>query len=136
MEDRREQLIREGFESWERGNVEDTLALYDSQIEVYSPPEVGNPGTFHGIDGFLRWAQTWQEAWESFTQELIRVEPVGDGHALAVVDQVGVGKGSGIRVERRATWVYEIRDEKLVYLAIFFDHDRALALAREREGAD
>ena len=50
--------------------------------------------------------------------------------------QTGVGKGSGIEVEREATYVYEMRDEKLVYMALFFDHERAVALAREREAAD
>jgi hypothetical protein len=47
-----------------------------------------------------------------------------------------VGKGSGIEVVRDATYVYEIRDEKLVYMALFFDHEAALAQAREREAAD
>ena len=43
-EDTRVELIREGFEAWEAGDVEATLALYDPEIVVYAPPEIGNAG--------------------------------------------------------------------------------------------
>jgi ketosteroid isomerase-like protein len=135
-EDPRVKLIREGFEAWERGDVEETLALYDPEIEVYAPPEIGNPGTFHGIEGFLEWSQVWMEAWESFRQELVAIDTVGDSHALARVKQTAEGKGSGVAVERQATWVYDIRDDKLRFMAVFFDHEKAVALARQREAAD
>jgi ketosteroid isomerase-like protein len=132
-EDRRVQLVREGFEAWERGDFETATAMYDPDIVTYSPPEVGNSGTFHGVDGFFAWVQAWLEAWERFDQELLSIEPSGERHVIVRVLQHGVGRGSGVRVDRAATWVYEIRDERLVFLAIFFDHDAAVALARERE---
>jgi ketosteroid isomerase-like protein len=132
----RVELIREGFAAWERGDVAAALANYHEDVVTYAPPEVGNAGTYHGIDGFLRWTQDWLEAWETFEQELVSVEPLGERHAIARVDQHGVGKGSGIEVNRQATYVYEIREGKLTFLSIFFDHDAALALVREREGAD
>ena len=52
------------------------------------------------------------------------------------MNQTGEGKGSGIRVERAATYIYDVRDGKLVFMALFFDHENAVALAREREAAD
>ena len=55
---------------------------------------------------------------------------------ISRVTQTGVGKGSGIEVVREATYVYDLRDEKLVYMALFFDHDAALAQAREREARE
>ena len=136
IEDPRVKLIQDGFEAWERGDVEATLAMYDPEIVVYAPPEIGNPGTYHGTDGFLEWARRWLEAWEDFSQDLVAIEPVGEAHALGRVKQTAKGKGSGVEVKRDATWVYEIRDEKLVYMAVFFDHDAAVAHAREREAAD
>ncbi len=134
-DDPRVELIREGFAAWEAGDVETTLAMYDPEVEVYAPPEIGNAGTFHGTDGFLQWAQAWFEAWETFEQELLAIEVIGERHAIARVVQHGVGKGSGVRVDRSATYVYEIRDQKLSYMALFFDHDNAVALAREREAS-
>jgi ketosteroid isomerase-like protein len=132
-DDKRIELIRTGFESWEAGEIEAALALFHPEVEVFAPPEIGNPGTFHGTEGFLEWSKGWFEVWESFQQDLISIELVGAKHALARVKQTGLGKGSGIRVEREATYVYEIEDERLIYMALFFDHDKASSLARERE---
>jgi ketosteroid isomerase-like protein len=133
LADRREELIREGFDAWERGDTEATLALYDPEIVVYAPPEIGNPGTFHGIEGFLEWAAAWYEAWETFEQEVVRIEPVGATHGVADTLQKGRGRGSGIEIERQASWVYDVRDEKLVYMALYWDREKAVAAARERE---
>jgi ketosteroid isomerase-like protein len=135
-EDPRITLIREGFDAWESGDVQGALAHYHPEIEIFAPPQIGNAGTFYGVEGFHAWTQAWFEAWESFSQEVNSIETVGDRHALVRVTQTGVGKGSGIEVVRDATYVYELREDKLVYMALFFDHDEAIALAREREGGE
>ena len=132
-EDRRVELIREGFDAWEAGDVAGAIARYADEIVVYAPPEIGNSGTFHGIEGFHAWTQSWLEAWDTFEQELDFIEPFGETHAISRVSQRGIGKGSGIEVVRDATYVYEVRDEELVYIALFFDHESAIAHARERE---
>ena len=132
-DDRREELIRAGFEAWEAGDVDATLALCDPEIEVFAPPEIGNPGVYRGIEGFLEWTQDWFDAWEDFRQELVAIEMVGDTHALVRVNQTGVGKGSGIEVEQEATYVFQVRGDRLTYLALFLDHANAGELARERE---
>ena len=134
-EDPRVELVWQGFRSWEAGDVEATLALYDPEIEVYAPPEVVNSGTYHGHEGFMSWAQEWLEAWESFEQHLVEVEVIGERHALAQVRQTGVGKGSGIKVERDATYLWDVRGGKAVFLALFFDRDGARDLAHRREAA-
>ena len=128
-------ILREGLIAWEQGDWETAIQMIDPKIEVYAPPEVGNPGTFHGIDGFLTWTQAWYEAWETFQQDLLSLEPFGERHVVCKVMQHGVGKGSGIQVDRQATWVYELGEDRLLYMALFFDHDAALALAHEREAS-
>jgi ketosteroid isomerase-like protein len=135
MSDPRVELIELGFDAWERGDVETALSYYDPEVVVFAPPEVGNPGTFHGHEGFMQWVTAWYEAWDPFEQELLRIEPVGDTHVLAVVNQRGTGRGSGVEIEREATWVFDVRDERLIYMALYFDHAQAEADARERETA-
>ena len=130
-QDDRVELIRGGFEAWESGDVEATLALYDPEIEVYAPPEIGNAGTYHGIDGFLEWTRAWLEAWETFRAGAGgRSSRSARRHALARVNQTGEGKGSGIQVERAATYIYDIRDGKLVFMALFFDHEQRRRASR------
>jgi hypothetical protein len=42
----------------------------------------------------------------------------------------------GRRRRGDATFVWEIREGRLVYMALFFDHEKAVALAHERGAAD
>lgn len=133
--ERRVELAREGIEAYSRGDVEVALRLLSPEIEVYSPPELPNAGTYHGLEGFGRWTATWEEAWERFDREILRIEPIGERHTVAVVHQTGVGKESGIEVEQMAGFVMELNDaEQCSYFALYNEVDRAFEDARAREG--
>jgi len=132
--ERRVQLVRDGIEAYTAGDVEAALALLSPEIEIYSPPGTVNAGTYQGHEGFGRWTAMWNEAWERFDREVIRVEAVGERHAVAVVDQTGVGRGSGVEVTQVSGYVMELNDdEQCSYFALFNDVDEAFADARERE---
>jgi ketosteroid isomerase-like protein len=132
-EDPRVELLRTGFEAFERGEIEDVLSTLDPEIEVYAPQEVGNAGTFHGHEGFLRWSSAWYEAWDEFSQKLRKVEPIGERHVVTDVDQTARGRHSRVELKQSATYVYEVRDGKAVYMSISFDPEQARQMARNRE---
>jgi hypothetical protein len=102
-------------------------------IEVYSAPEVGNPGTFHGHQGYLTWAGHWFDAWEEFNQEVLSTESLGERWVLSEIRQIARGRAGGVEIERTATFLFEIRDGKAVYMGLFADTDAARAAAAERE---
>ena len=130
-------LARKGIEAYSRGDVEVALELLSPEIEVYSPPELPNAGTYHGLEGFGRWTMLWEEAWERFDREIIRIEAVGERHGVAVVHQTGVGKESGIEVEQVSGFVMELNeDDQCSYFALYNDVDQAFADARRREGIE
>ena len=130
-------LARRGIELYDAGDLEGALELLSPEIEVYAPPELMNRGTFHGIDGFLRWTAEWNEAWELFDRQVLRVEAVGERHAVAVVREHGRGRGSGLEVETTAGYVFELgEDGRCVYFALHQDAEVAFAAAREREGLE
>jgi ketosteroid isomerase-like protein len=125
--------VERGWRAFESGDEEALLAFFDPEMEIHSPPEMGNPGTFHGPDGFRRWAGHWFEAWEEFRQDMLSVEAVGERSAVAEVRQVARGRSAGIELERTVVYVYELRDDKLVYLSLLPDLKTARAHALERE---
>jgi ketosteroid isomerase-like protein len=134
--ERRIELARHGIESYDAGDLEAALGLLSPEIEVYSPPGTVNAGTYHGIEGFMRWTSMWNEAWERFEREIVRVEAVGDRHAVAVVNQTGVGRESGVEVQQVSGYLMELSDdERCTYFALYNDADAAFAAARQREGA-
>jgi ketosteroid isomerase-like protein len=131
--DERVELVRAGWRAFETGDSAAVLDFFDPEIEVYSPPEAGNPGTFHGHEGYLRWVGHWFDAWEDFSQEIVGVESVGERCVITDVRQVARGRTAGVQLERTVSYVYELRDGKVIYMALFVDADAARAMAAERE---
>jgi ketosteroid isomerase-like protein len=133
--DSRVALARRGIEAYAAGDLETALSMFAPEVVIFAPPgEQITTGTYHGIDGFLRWSGEWNDAWESFELELIDVEAVGDRHAVAEVRQRGTGKGSGLEVEGTSGYVFENREDGLcVWFALYNDVDRAREAAAARE---
>ncbi len=125
--------MRAGLTAYEQGDLDAAKSRLHPELELYAPPEIGNSGTFHGHRGWMAWNAAWLEAWDEFRQELLSIEPFGETHVLARVHQRARGRGSGVEVDREATFVFDVRDGLATYMALFFDHHSAVELARSRE---
>jgi ketosteroid isomerase-like protein len=111
-----EGLARRSIDAYNRGDVEALLEQLDEEIEVYTPPELPNAGTYRGHQGFLQWLDQWDEAWEEFRLEIERIDFVGDRCGVVTVRQFGRGAGSGVEVEMRIAQLYEMRGDKAARL--------------------
>ena len=131
----RVKLVRRAHAAFEAGDLGAAMEVLDPDVDVYAPPEAGNAGRFHGHDGWRPWVEQWYEAWDSFGLEIKASEALGARHVIAEVRQTGRGHGSGVEVERHANFLYEVRDGRIVYMAIYVDRRAALADASERETA-
>ena len=130
------ELVRGGLESWIAGDRETTMATFTDDVEVYVPPELGNAGSYRGLEQFKRWFTAWEEAWSEFEMTLLSIAPEGDRHAVALIRSRGVGLGSGIEVQNELGWVIGVRGQKMEFFSLQPDLEQARALARERESAD
>jgi ketosteroid isomerase-like protein len=119
------------LEAWRQGDAEAFLAALDPDVEIHSPQEVGNEGTYRGVAGYREWEGLWMDAWESFQNEILRVEPIGQRHVVVDARQRGTGRGSGVEVDRRVSLLCEIRDGRMVRFHIYSTHERAVAVARQ-----
>jgi ketosteroid isomerase-like protein len=126
-------LARAGLEAWSRGGVDEVMEFLDPEIEVHTPTELLNAGTFHGHKGYRAWLGEWMDAWDEFELKVLSAEPVGERHVLVEVYQRATGAGSGVEVEMQVTQMYEVRDGKAIRFHIYPERDRALAAVRESE---
>ncbi len=126
--------VRTGIEAFNRGDVKGVLQFLDEDVEIFSSPELANPGTYRGHDGYQQWLGNWLEVWDGFEADVERVEPVGEGHVVAAVHQHARGKGSGIEVEMRVGYMFELGESNTKALHLYPTWDEAMAAAREREG--
>jgi ketosteroid isomerase-like protein len=125
-------LVRSGLEAYNSGDIEAVLALLAEDVVTYAPSDYLNSGTFHGHEGFLEWIGAWNEAWESFQQEVEAIDTVGELWVIAEVHQTARGRGSGIEIDQRSAYLWEVREGKCTFQGLYPDADRARAAARDR----
>jgi ketosteroid isomerase-like protein len=126
-------LVSSGLGSWISGDREGAMERFTDDVEVFVPPELGNAGTYRGLEQFRRWFAAWDEAWSEFVMTVESIEPVGERHVVATVRSRGVGAGSGIEVENVLGWVMGTRGEEMEFLSLQPDREAAIELARSRE---
>ncbi|MDQ6915052.1 MAG: nuclear transport factor 2 family protein [Actinomycetota bacterium] len=121
-------LVRRGMDAFNQGDLQTILAMLDYDVEVFSHPDTGNPGSYRGHDGYLQWAASWLEAWDDFRVEVREVEALDDEHVIAVTDQFARGKGSGVEVSRRGvTFAFTLHEGRATRLGLYLDREAALA---------
>jgi ketosteroid isomerase-like protein len=130
--------VRAGLEAFNRGDFDAVLAILEAGVEIFSSPALANPGTFRGHEGYERWVGEWLDAWEWFEVHPERIEPVGERHVVVDVHQTAHGRGSGIPVEMRIAYMFELGEQAMKALHLYPTWGEALAVAerREREAAE
>ncbi len=132
-QERNVELTRTGLAAWIAGDREKAIATFTEDVEIYVPPELGNAGTYRGVDQFLSWFQAWDDAWSSFEMSVGEIEPAGESHVIAIVQSTGVGAASGIEVENTLAWLFGVRGGQMEYLSLQPDVAAARELAARRD---
>ena len=101
-------------------------AELDPEME-YTPVE---EQVVRGPEAATRYAERWLEAWETFSAEVEEVEsaPAAD-RAFVALRFRGRGNGSGVEIDERGFWVYELRGGRLYRISEYSDPDEALEAA-------
>jgi ketosteroid isomerase-like protein len=129
-------IVRGALEAFQSGDMESFLAGLDPEIEVYSTPQLANPTEGKGREALLRWMGDWLEVWDGFQVEALSMEPVGEHHVVVHMRQYGKGQGSGVEVELRVYYMFELHDGIATRYHLYPDREQALAAARDGEAAD
>lgn len=127
---RNEELLRRGVEAFNRGDHESIVVVLDPEIETHVAPGLGNSGTWHGIEGYETMVGGWGEAFESQENEIVALEFPDDDHVVAEIRVRGVGAGSGVPVEMRAFYLFEVRGDRAVRFHIYPDRESAMNAVR------
>jgi ketosteroid isomerase-like protein len=121
------ELLRTGYEAWNRDDCDAWLELLDPEIEIRTSgvfPDLSS--VYQGRAGALRFWQRFREAWSVFRIEVEEMEERGDTVAAAIRFRA-TGIDSGVEVDMRFGHAIRVRDG----LAIEFVTRRAFEEARE-----
>jgi ketosteroid isomerase-like protein len=132
-------LVRSIYADWERGDFRRTdWADPDIEFAILGGPD---PGTWAGISAMSDAWRAWLSAWDYWDAVAVEYRELDSGRVLVLTTGRGRGKSSGLGVGQlyahsgkdpsgdvdKAFGLFQVRDDKVTRLVIYWDLDRALA---------
>jgi ketosteroid isomerase-like protein len=127
---RNAELVREGMQSWSRGDLDATLELIDPGI-VWRPVTAwpGIQPEYRGHDGVRRFWDAFRDPWEEITMEADEIRELDEHRVLTRSHFRGRGRASGVTTEAVLHTVWTIENGKLLRFESFTDEQAALDAA-------
>jgi ketosteroid isomerase-like protein len=122
------EIVQRLHAAWNRGGIQEALALIDPEIEVETKLGGLNDGSYRGHRGVF---QVLEDFWSQFDDpgsDVRECNPAGE-HVFTSVLFHGRGKRSGIEVEMWQWQVWTLRNGKAVRWQLFSNRDEALEAA-------
>jgi ketosteroid isomerase-like protein len=113
MADGTEAVVRAYVDACNGSDLDRVLELLDPEIELHEAETL--PGAVHavGFDEVRRYLERFEAHWSSFHWEPLDLRVSGD-RALMRARLSLVGRKSGIEVEREWSYVFTVRDRRLL----------------------
>ncbi len=109
-------IMRRGYEAFNRGDIDTVLGLMDENIEWHEPDVEGLPeaGTHHGPEQVARNVfQTAVEDYDDFQVTPEKFLDAEDDHVVVLGRFQGKGKETGKTLDAPFAHVWVLRDEKI-----------------------
>jgi len=121
----------ERFECWNRGELELMQTMYVEDGEFDVSAVFADVAPVKGHQNLRRyWNEVW-EVWGGLRLDPVEVFDVGDRRYVVEVRLWGMGRRSGVEVDRRFAFLYTLHpeDEKILRAQLFPDVAAAIAAA-------
>jgi ketosteroid isomerase-like protein len=129
------EIVRRGFEAFNRGGLEALISGGFGSPEIVWEVRADLPDaeTYVGYEGMRRLFMAFREVLDETWYRPIEFIDVGD-RVIVPLLWGGRGRASGVEMtEREETWVFTLRDCKIVHVKEFATKNAALEAAGLRE---
>jgi len=121
------EIVRRVYNAYSERDYARSFELYapDIEFDVSHLGDVGVANVYHGHEGVRACFRDLLGAFSTFDYAVESVADHGD-HVLALVREHGVGRASGVILDRRHYALWSIRDGKVVSMRAYLDRAGAL----------
>jgi ketosteroid isomerase-like protein len=91
------EMLRRGYEAYNRGDAEGTVADFAPTFEYHDTPEFPDGGMHLGREAFRRHVESYLDAWSDASVE-VDARAVGE-QVVGRIRYTGAGRATGIEVE-------------------------------------
>jgi ketosteroid isomerase-like protein len=122
------ELVRQGYEAFNRGDMDAAFANFDPEIEWITAPRTPFAGTYRGPEEIRRLIRDQREVFGEIRMEPYELFENGD-LVVAFVRQRATGKASGAAIEIVVGHLWTLRDGKAVRFEGVPEREKALEAA-------
>jgi ketosteroid isomerase-like protein len=124
------EVVRGGFEGFNRGDVEAVVEMCDPAIEWFPPAELPDVSAYHGHRGVRAAAGDMLDVFGALTAEIERLVDAED-RVVVFFRWRGHGKGSGVSLDLvgEQAAVFTMRNHKAIRAEWFIDRAKGLEAA-------
>jgi ketosteroid isomerase-like protein len=124
------EVVRDQFKATNERDFERAMALYADDVVLVVPPGEGivvNPGTYEGKEAVGRWFGDWFQAFgRDYHFDIDEAREIGDLVFIHATHR-GTGRASGVEVHGENSYLYRVRDGKVVGVGFYATREDALA---------
>ena len=127
-------LVREAWDAWLRGSVDDLFAFWHPEI-VWDMTQFRDwpDATYRGDEGVRRFLDEWLEVWDEHESGVDEILAAPDGRIVSLAWQRGKGRHSGLPMEIEWAQITTLRDGKIIRIDNYDDRSKALEAAGLRD---
>jgi ketosteroid isomerase-like protein len=124
------EIVKRGFEAFNRDGVDGILPFVHPDFEVTTPPELASePDTYKGYDGVRRWFDSFYEVMDDIRWEPREFQAVGE-RVLVDFTLKARGKSTGLEFGQDAFMVWDLLDGQAIRVQLFPTAEEAMEAAR------
>ena len=131
MSEENVELVREGYEAVNSGDLEKGLALFDPGTEIRPGVDVPNTDledAYYGAEGFLEFLGRMSESFEEVRWEPEEFIDAGDD-VVVLIRMTAKGRGSGVEIVRPIAHICSMRNGRLARHVTYWDRAGAFKAA-------
>ena len=119
------EILRRGYNAWNRGDRDTAFEFLEPEFELKLPEGGMNVGSFQGREAVTKLLEGYLEVFDFFHMEPEEFFDADDRVAV-FVHTPARGKGSGVEVQFRPAHLWTMRAGKAVRLEVFPEREKAL----------
>ena len=123
------EIVRRGFEAYERGDVPAMLADLSPDLAIHRTPPQPDAGIWHGPDGMLEALAGWTAEFEEFEMRAESFVDANDDQVVVRAHQRAVGRASGVPTEADFWLVCTLSGGRITRMDIYAWEEQALRAA-------
>jgi ketosteroid isomerase-like protein len=128
MSEENVEVVRQGFESWDSGDLEANLQLIHEDVVCRRMAPLIDTQTYRGLEGYVLFASEWLEPYDDL--KMLPGEYIDAGQVVVVeVAQEGRLAGSDQVMKGTFWFLMTVQDGKLIRFEIYGGRDQALEAA-------